>query len=33
MKKFLNVLKWIWKIIKFIFSVGTIVEDKYKNKN
>lgn len=31
MKKFLKILKIIWKVIKFIFSVGSIVEDKIEN--
>lgn len=31
MKKFLKILQLIWKVIKFIFSVGSIVEDKLDN--
>lgn len=28
MKKFLKIIQIIWKVIKFIFSIGSIVEDK-----
>lgn len=31
MKKFLKILKTIWTVIKFIFSIGSIVEDKLEN--